>query len=453
MGVTPNTRDDGRTLLGVPFEGPLAWIAVTVTDQRSGPDDSIASVHTNGLAGTPLPAATTNCFVALLDSGAQTHVLRADDAAALGVTGAFLTGETFTLGGLVGSATAAITVPLGFFAHGLQDLGPGQAIQPDRAMGHGNFEGAVADAPEATGPSLPSVLGAPLLASFPALIRNSLPVHLSVGGEPLASPSVTLFGDAASAVIPRFQHKVQLQIFPLADGIAYAAGDEMLGLPPLPSMITLTILPGLAASLFLTVPAVELRESSFTDSDPMVVDTGAQATLISRTAADQLGLNLSEPDFWAEVGGVGGVTNVPGFYIDQLRLPAQPTAIFWTNVPVIVANVAGPDGSTLFGILGSNLLGDRDLVFNGAAASPYLDVSDPVVAPVLSITALQVAPDGGVGLDWWNEPAPGRLVLHAARDLAGGTWDTIATAALSTLRGTLTVPNAADYRFFRLAAP
>src|SRR5205085_152081 len=55
-------------------------------------------------------------------------------------------------------------------------------------------------------------------------------------------------------------------------------------------------------------------------------DTGAQVTVLSQTTASQLGIHLTgedptAPDFYVEVGGVGGVTeNVPGFYINQLSV-------------------------------------------------------------------------------------------------------------------------------------
>ena len=67
---------------------------------------------------------------------------------------------------------------------------------------------------------------------------------------------------------------------------------------------------------------------------------------------------------------------VPGGYLDELRIPTDTTDLVWSNVPVVVKSLTGPDGATVDGLLGSNLLGNRDYVFNGAGTPDrYLDVS------------------------------------------------------------------------------
>jgi len=429
----------------LPLEGPLCYVALAVTDKREEEFEFYATAHTKGIAGSPLAGGGTNWCMAILDSGAATHLLNYPDSTALGMQGAYLTANTFTVGGAGGSAEAIVSRPAGFFLHGLQDLA-GQTVQSNRMVGLANFACGVL--PEgATTNDIPSLLGAPMLAFFPAYIRNSQPVHFALGGQTLSSPSVTLYA-ADGTNVPTLAHRAYLEIRPQTQPlVAYLA---LLDADPVfPSMI------GLSGSLFFTANQVTLSQGTSSARDRMLVDTGAQATLISRIAALDLGLDVQHPDFEVDVGGIGGTVTAPGFYLDRIQLPAEGGSLAWTNVPVVVLNLGSPESGVLFGILGSNLLRDRDLVFNGAAQFPYLDVSDPLILPELRITCVRALPAAEVQLDWWNEPAPGGLVLMAADELwpTGAAWTPLATARLSTIRGTFSVTNADAQRFFRLWAP
>src|SRR5439155_16520223 len=109
---------------------------------------------------------------------------------------------------------------------------------------------------------------------------------------------------------------------------------------------------------------------------------GAQVTVLSQTTASAVGFNLggenpSTPDFYVEVGGVGGITeNVPGFYMNSLSVLSNGGTITWTHVPVLVFDIVDPGTGSGFvpGILGMNLFTDRDLIVNGGTV-PYAAIS------------------------------------------------------------------------------
>jgi len=224
--------------------------------------------------------------------------------------------------------------------------------------------------------------------------------------------------------------------------------EEGYFVPMIPSVLDL-------GSLFFTASEITFDEGLETTRGRMMVDTGAQATLISQIAAAELGLDLDHPEFEVELQGFACAVTAPGFYIDRVRAPALGGSLVWNNAPVLVLNAPGPSGETLFGILGSNLFGDRDLVFNGAAVPPYVDVSEPIEQQELAITALRFVPPDRLEFDWLSRPASAVLWLQAAAtpDGAGG-WTTVTAADLPTVTGTMSVTGTDEpVRFYRLYAP
>src|SRR6185503_13922413 len=245
----------------------------------------------------------------------------------------------------------------------------------------GNFAcGVNTLANEEEGSTVPTVLGAPFFLQFPAYIRNSQPTNAVVFGRSFSSPSVTFYDDPLNENIPHLARRIFLETRPPGGSSSYLALFDPE--PIIPSVI----LAGLSSALFFTASDMIFTNGANTSRGRMLVDTGAQATVLGEIAAAELDLDMQHPDFEVELQGIGGTVTRPGFYIDAARLPAQGGAIIWGRIPVIILNVASPEGGTLFGIFGSNLLATRDLVFNGAASPPYLDLTEPIVAPVLRIT-------------------------------------------------------------------
>ena len=435
-----------------PLEGPIMIVPITLTDQRSPEFEFFATAHA-GVDGSPLPGATANVALAVLDSGAGTHLVSYPDSVAFGLQGSYLTENTFQAGGVDGTVDLAVSQPVGFFVHGLQDLDPSGNPQPSLMFGQGNFACGVNTLGNyELGSDVPTLIGAPFMLYFAASIRNSEPLHVEVLGKSVSSPSITFFADPADPQIPVLAHKIFLETRPTGEpAVAYLFLFD--AQPYAPS----TILAGQSASaLFFTASSMSFTEGANISSGKMMVDTGAQATLLSEIAAAELDLDLQNPDFEVEVQGLsGGTVTAPGFYIDSATIPAGGGAVSWANIPVIILNLPSPEGGTLYGIFGNNLTATRDLVFNGAASPPYLGVTAPIVSPVLTITAVRPTGSGGAEIDWRAEPAPPVLYLDMCEDLGltPPAWTTVATGELPTITGTMTVTGPLSRNYFRLWTP
>jgi hypothetical protein len=434
-----------------PLEGPLMAVAVSVTDQRDGDFEFFATPHT-GVTGLPLAGATTNVLFGLLDSGSSTHLVSYLDALDIGLQGEILSGNTFGVSGADGvPVDLDVSLPVGFFAHGIQDLDGGGNPVPSIMLGQGNFACGVNTFDNyLIGADLPTLIGAPFLYFYPAYIRNSEPVEASVLGNAISSPSITFYDNPLDPSIPVLPHKIFLETRPTGgSAVGYVFSFD--GLPSLPS----TIIGASAGSLFFTASSMTFKEGSNTSSGKMVVDTGAQATLISEIAAAELGLDLVTPDFEVEVKGIVDTVIAPGFYLDSASIPAGGGPVSWTNIPVVVLNVDSPEGGTLYGIFGSNLTASRDLVFNGAASPPYLGLTLPIVSPVIRIMAIRPTGPGAVEVDWRAEPAPPVLYLETCTNLAVSVpdWTVVATNELATIYGTMSVSGLPSPNFFRLRTP
>lgn len=435
----------------------MMTVAIKITDQRADEFEWPATAHT-GVSGAALPGATTNVVFGLLDSGSSTHLVSYPDALVMALQGSFLTVNTYPVSGVDGiDVDMDLSYPVGFFVHGLQGLDAGGHPQPSLMMGQGNFVGLVNTLDNyQSGANLPTLIGAPFLLFYPAYIRNSQLVQSSVLGNDISSPSITFYDDPAHPQIPTLAHRIYLETRPAGSPtVAYLGevNDEFEVVPNIPS----TILAGLSGgALYFTASAMTFTEGTNTSSGKMVVDTGAQATLISEIAAAELGLNVLNPEFEVEVQGLAGTMTAPGFYVDAARIPAGfGSPISWDHVPVIVLNVGSPEGGTLYGIFGSNLTARRDMVFNGAASQPYLDVTDPIVSPRIIITAIRPTGPNSAEVDWHAEPAPSVLQLEMCMNLALNplNWQAVATNTLSTINGTLSVTGLGSQSFFRLVAP
>ncbi|MFQ5592497.1 MAG: retropepsin-like aspartic protease, partial [Phycisphaerae bacterium] len=119
-----------------------------------------------------------------------------------------------------------------------------------------------------------------------------------------------------------------------------------------------------------TEPLVSLR---------VLVDTGAQTSVIGPGPAADLSLPF-DPDFTVSVCGVGGlIDNIPGFYIDYVKIGAQGGALEFSQAPFVVLDLPSPELGSLDGILGMNFFWNRNVIFEPAlGASASLHVSDPI---------------------------------------------------------------------------
>jgi hypothetical protein len=122
-----------------------------------------------------------------------------------------------------------------------------------------------------------------------------------------------------------------------------------------------------------------------------MLDTGAQVTVIGSRIGARLGLDHNSPDFWVEILGVTSKPkDMPGFYIDSIQIPALGKWLEFSNVPVVLLDVASPEGGTLDGIIGMNLFVEYNFVLKGGG----LFLTDD---PVLEFQRIGEACDNLVG--------------------------------------------------------
>jgi hypothetical protein len=101
------------------------------------------------------------------------------------------------------------------------------------------------------------------------------------------------------------------------------------------------------------VPNIQLRHGQRYSSGMWLLDTGAGSNFISIVQANTVGLTdqttlediLPEADFSLEVGGIGGTLMVPGFVVDEVRVPTyEGIDLVFRDTEVLVIDVAGLDG-------------------------------------------------------------------------------------------------------------
>lgn len=438
-----------------PLEGPLTWVTFTATDERSPEEfDFFVTSHVGNLAGTPLPSAQTSLALGILDSGSATHMVNYSDAVDLGITGSFISGFTFPVGGVSGSINVDVSIPIGVFVHGLVETNATPHLDHSLTVGQGNFPLLVNTFSNFNaGNSLPSILGAPLFAFYPVEVKNSTKIEVIHRGEKFRTATVTFYLGADDPFLPSYPHRVALELLPPTSVLV-----QFLALPDFFADGYLMLTPAVISlgSLYQTASEnLTLTEGETTVSIKMIADTGAQATLISEGTAADLGIILAQADFEVAVGGVGGTNMTPGVYVDELHLPTTAGGLTWSDVPVVVVDIQGPDGTTVDGILGSNVIGNRDFVFNGAAATPYLELSSTVIPPDPVIADFRKSPSGVLEFDWDTDPAPPKLYLETAPSPSAqpNEWSIIATGELASIQGTIITTNSPNQAAFRLTAP
>ncbi|MCH9022992.1 MAG: aspartyl protease family protein, partial [Planctomycetes bacterium] len=220
--------------------------------------------------------------------------------------------------------------------------------------------------------------------------------------------------------IPNYTNSIPLELRPLgASSVQYfpciaplfvcPSGDWV---PVIPSLIS-----GSATQSVYFVSSVSLGDegNSAIDKDGFMLDSGAQITVVGSAVGALLGFNPANPDFEVEIVGVTGtVTIKPGFYIDSLTIPALGEWLSFSNVPVILLDVASPEGGFLEGIIGMNLFTELNLVLRGGGM-PGQGAPSLKFALIPRIIG-DIAPPGGDGkvdmldlialaLAWSSHPA------------------------------------------------
>jgi hypothetical protein len=311
-----------------------------------------------------------------------------------------LTPSVVELIGATNSVFARVSHPLAVFIDGLAAIDASRMIlDTSNMVGQSNVSIVVGDQPDLGSCDLPTAIGSPLSVNFVTVINNDTPITVTQNGNDYTAPDIRFY-DHSDPRIPAYENSIPLNLIPSgAINVQYIvdleAIMEFIFQPGSPS----TIVGNLAQSLFF-VNSVDLQHGTHgaIDKQHFMVDTGAQITVISSGVGSRLGLDPANPDFEVDVQDVTcEITIHPGFYIDSLQIPALGDWLEFTNVPVVLLDVASPEGGTLDGIVGMNLFTNFNLVLRGGG---LFGQESPSLAYEFIRTPLvgDIAPEGGDGV-------------------------------------------------------
>jgi predicted aspartyl protease len=368
-----------------PVDGFVPWITVSITKQRAADLEMEAIVETSVRGSYPTGVNPQRDYIiGLFDTGASAHVIGYADATRAGVYKGLVTTNMATVSGVTGSVDVMISYPLAVFIGGLDAVAPAAlTLDQSAMMGQSNVAVVVGRNP-GTGPDLPTAIGSPMSVYYTTLIRNDRKVTVTRDGRTYTAPEIRMY-KTSDADTPRFTNAIPLELRPLGgysvqyiptldlggggwdlDDIlgGWGGGGTGMDFPPAgPS----TIIGNSSQSLFF-IHSVDLYQGSKSalDKNRFMLDTGAQVTVVGSRMAARLQLNPATPEFEVEIEGVtGDVIMAPGFYIDTLEIPALGQWFRATNVPVVLLDIASPEGGTLDGIIGMNLFVDFNLILRG----------------------------------------------------------------------------------------
>ncbi len=374
----------GLIINSPPEAGHVPWIAVVTTDAK-GEELDFAAAAENTITDTHTANPQTNYAVGIFDTGASAHIIGYAAATDLGLfnpypadpTHTFVTDNIIEITGVTGSTYASVSYPLGLFVTGLSAIGPDGLLDTSEMVGQSNVSILVGQDFVPPAPDLPTAIGSPLSVNFTAVFRNDQMITVSHNSEEFTGPSIGIYDDPCDPRIPSYPNTIPLELRPLGSfsiqyipdfGFYDLTGDIFdwdftFDTPGSPSVI----MGNLAQSIFF-VHGVDLTEGtkSASDKDRFMFDTGAQVSVLGKRIGARLGLDPANPDKWVEIEGVTGEVSLePLFHIDSLQIPALGEWLTFTNVPMILLDIASPEGGTLDGIIGMNLFINLNFVFRG----------------------------------------------------------------------------------------
>ena len=405
-----------------------------------------------GAGGTP------HFELALLDTGAATHIITHEAFLGFDIQGAGLRGENIQqIGGATGFVDLEINDAAGIYTAGLGDrTGAGANLTMNANAMRGQSSFATLTAPE-EGWELPNILGLPMAAHHAISIRNDQPQIFQHQGRTVRSPNVE-FVDLGAGASEGILRRAPLILNP---GIGFIQGpqfvfnlsfDDILSgggeiaisdNPASPSVVQDTN--GNGGGLYLDVD-MSNGTRSFQDKQ-MLFDTGADLTVVSQITAARLGFDavLDTPDFILEVEGSGGVsTGVPGFYVDELNIDTVGGTFTLQNVPIAVLDVTNPNdpGNVIDGIIGMHLFTGRNLVIDAnpsrgqGGVGPSLYIGDPVSQTTnwaSNVANANWATDGS----WSAAGAPTQMWDAQVRNVSGANQTATISSSSTVYRATV----------------
>lgn len=433
----PCQRAEAEVSIGgfIPFAG------VTLTDEFKNASTDLSggfflteredSLAGNLIKGSQAPSGTGYYDIALVDTGAATHIFteQASGRTGFGIDQNGFDGTNIQqIGGATGLILLDINDPHGFFASGLANRtsASGTQLKIDNSSFRGQSSVATLSAPSEW--KLPNILGLPMAAQHAFSIRNDQPQIFQHEGRTLRTPQVD-FIDLGTGGDQGIIRRTDLKVRPGASFIAgplYIQNLDILGgnfdfheNPLSPTVVE-------NGGLFIDV---NLDRGDDAITKEFLFDTGADLTVVSELTAARLGFDpiLDTPDFVLEVEGSGGVQGgVPGFYVDELKLDTVGGSFTLQNVPVAVLDVTNPNdpGNTIDGILGMHLFNDRNIVIDANASigqggsGPSLYISDSITTDAVW-TSSAGSSEWTVASAWSGAAVPGELSATTVANVSG----------------------------------
>ncbi len=383
--MSTQTAPAGLPAVGVnvidspPIDGFIPWIAVTTTDKRKGQDDmDFNAVERTSIFGSyTADNYQTDYAIGIFDTGASASIIGYADAARLGLySNDMVTDNDIPISGVTGSVLAGVSYPLGLYIDGLDSVAGSGLLDTSDMVGETNVSVITGRNPGGN-PDLPTAIGTPLSVYFTAVIKNDTPISYTYNSTEYTGPRIS-FHNHDSNEVPSYAIEVPMELRPLGgiyvqylpdynlDELLLGGGDIFFtdfSKPSSPSVI----MGNLSQSVFF-VHSVDITHGirKAADKTRFMLDTGAQVTVIGKRIGARLGLDQNDPDFTVEIEGVSGeISYEKGYVIDKIEIPALGGWLTFTNVPVILLDVASPEGGTLDGIIGMNLFVDYNIVLRG----------------------------------------------------------------------------------------
>ncbi|MDP6058294.1 MAG: retropepsin-like aspartic protease, partial [Pirellulaceae bacterium] len=319
-------------------------------------------------SGTALPAGLPAHYaVAFYDTGATAHLIRDDEMAVFDLASVGRVGSnTQLVTGLAGSELATISDPVAVYVAGFDAAtgGPSLSVNSSALQGHMNVAIMIGEA----GSTLPNIIGAPISHQYTTVIRNDQPQQLVIGSDTFDTPLVQLIPRSNSnsgSLFPTTQFTAMLSVEGL-QGVLNSTDPPVFipnFLDPNGQFHNDPLSPSIHG---LYMMDVDVLHSGLSQLDQrMLVDFGAEVSVISTQVADDVGLDVAAPgfvpDFTVDVAGAGGMLfDVPGVFLDSFNLDVTGGALDYTNTPVLIVDLPDPRGGSipLPGIVGTNLFTD-----------------------------------------------------------------------------------------------
>jgi hypothetical protein len=368
-----------------PLAGFSPLVVITTSDKEGSGDVDYEHRLESQYNGNPLTSsAEPNYIIGIYDSGAMIDLFAGDSVDILGLTGDYMTGNTFPLGGVGGSLDGLLSQPIGVFAGGLSTIHQDGSLDLARLMGHSNVSVVATPAISCdNGESVTGVVGNPFIAFVKAVIRNDQVVNVSHNGTMFSSPDVEIL-DLNDPSDPTYSKSIPMDISGLSLVLtsSYYPDFETLEDPIFPTLLSSSAISiPFGGAFFAEIQVVEGEPSPINPIQTMrvMVDTGAQSSIITPGMAAKLGLPF-EPDFTVDVCGVGGLEpNVPGYNLDYVKINALGGAMEFSNASFVMVDLSSPDGGTLDGVLGMNFFWNRNITVSpNILGSSFIHVSDVV---------------------------------------------------------------------------